>query len=96
MFDLAEIDVGDIGIEDEDLEEYGIKSVYKLTGCIWDYSDCWFFHPKKKNRYGEPQLVFLDHEGVEPALHSINAGSAFIYRWAENLGIDVEFDKYEE
>jgi predicted DNA-binding WGR domain protein len=95
MFDLAEIDVGDIGIEDEDLAEYGIKSVFNLVGCIWDYSDCWFFHPKKKNKSGEPQLVFLDHEGGDPALHSINVGSAFIYRWAENLDIEVEFDKYE-
>jgi predicted DNA-binding WGR domain protein len=95
MFDLAEIDVGDIGIEDEDLAEYGIKSVFNLTGCIWDYSDCWFFHPKKKNSYGEPQLVFLDHEGGDPALHRINVGSAFIYRWAENLDIEVEFDKCE-
>jgi predicted DNA-binding WGR domain protein len=95
MFDLAEIDVGDIGIEDEDLAEYGIKSVFNLVGCIWDYSDCWFFHPKKKNKSGEPQLVFLDHEGGDPAFHSINVGSAFIYRWAENLDIEVEFDKYE-
>ncbi|MDR1315868.1 MAG: WGR domain-containing protein [Spirochaetales bacterium] len=95
MFDLAEIDVGDIGIEDEELAEYGIKSVFNLTGCIWDYSDCWFFHPKKKNKSGEPQLVFLDHEGGEPVHHSINVGSAFIYRWAENLDIDVEFSKYE-
>jgi predicted DNA-binding WGR domain protein len=95
MFDLAEIDVGDIGIEDEDLAEYGIKSVFNLVGCIWDYSDCWFFHPKKKNKSGEAQLVFLDHEGGDPALHSINVGSAFIYRWAENLDIEVEFNKYE-
>jgi hypothetical protein len=97
MFDLAEVDVGDIGLEDEDLEEYGIKSVYKLIGCIWDYSDCWFFHPKKKNKSGEPELVFLDHEGGDPTNHgSINVGSAFIYRWAENLEIDAEFSKYDE
>jgi predicted DNA-binding WGR domain protein len=95
MFDLAEIDVGDIGLEDEDLAEYGIKSVFNLVGCIWDYSDCWFFHPKKKNSCGEPQLVFLDHEGGDPAFHRINVGSAFIYRWAENLDIDVVFNKYE-
>jgi hypothetical protein len=82
MFDLwNEIYVDNIGLQDEDLAEYGIKSVCALTGCIWDYSDCWFFHPKKKNSYGEPQLVFLDHEGGDPTLHHINVGSAFIYRW---------------
>jgi hypothetical protein len=40
--------------------------------------------------------VFLDHEGGDPALHHINVGPAFIYRWAENLDIDVAFSKYEE
>jgi predicted DNA-binding WGR domain protein len=54
MFDLwNEIYVDNIGLQDDDLAEYGIKSVCTLTGCIWDYSDCWFFHPKKKNSYGE-------------------------------------------
>ncbi|MDR1070219.1 MAG: WGR domain-containing protein [Gracilibacteraceae bacterium] len=96
MFDLCgEIYVDNIGLQDDDLAEHGIKSDCDLTGCIWDYSDCWFFHPDKKNKYGEPQLVFLDHEGGDPTLHHINVGSAFIYRWAENLDIDVDFNKYE-
>jgi predicted DNA-binding WGR domain protein len=96
MFDLwNEIYVDNIGLQDDGLAEYGIESVCDLTGCIWDYSDCWFFHPDKKNKFGEPELIFLSHESCEPVHHSINVGSAFIYLWANNLEINVAFDKYE-
>jgi hypothetical protein len=96
MFDLGdEIYVDNIGLQDDGLVRYGIESVCKLTGCMWDYSDYWFFHPEKKNASGELQLVFLSHEDCKPVYHNLHVGPAFLYRWAQNLDIRVTFSKYE-
>ncbi|MDF2187783.1 hypothetical protein [Paraflavitalea sp. CAU 1676] len=57
---------------------------------IWDYSDCWAYHPSEKNDFAEPVIYFLSHESIEISRpQPFNAGSLFLKRCVEVLELDV-------
>jgi hypothetical protein len=60
----------------------------KIVTPLWDYSDCWLYHPTEKNVSGEPKIYFLSHEGAAiDSPQTQNAGAVFVRRVAENLDV---------
>lgn len=62
----------------------------QLVCPLWDYSDCWLYHPLEKNVSGEPTLYYLSHEGGD--IHDptpYNPGTLFLKRCLQELGLPV-------
>ncbi len=77
-------------LEDADSELLEITNPKNIICPLWDYSDCWLYHPRDKNETGEPSIHFFSHEGgdIEEA-QPCNAGSLFLRRACEILGLKV-------
>lgn len=77
-------------LEDEESELLALAKPSDLISPLWDYSDCWIYHPKEKNQFNEPVIYFLSHEGgdiTDPQSH--NAGGLFLKRCVETLDLEV-------
>jgi hypothetical protein len=73
-------------LADSELADVAKKVQVPLT----DYSDWWLYHPREKGPNGEPGLCFFSHEGGDvDAPVEIPAGSLFLRRLAEVLGLDL-------
>ncbi|MFE1938428.1 hypothetical protein [Leptospira kirschneri] len=75
-------------LEEIDSELLEITDAKNVICPLWDYSDCWLYHPKTKNQLGEPSIHFLNHEGgdIEDAIQ-YNAGALFLKRCCESMEI---------
>uniref|UniRef100_UPI000774B34A leucine-rich repeat domain-containing protein n=1 Tax=Leptospira alstonii TaxID=28452 RepID=UPI000774B34A len=95
----AMLALGDHGNFDEDWHEFmeegsvltGIVKPENIVSPLWDYSDCWLYHPKEKNTFGEPVIYYVSHDGgdIDDA-QPYNAGALFLKRCAEIMELDVE------
>jgi hypothetical protein len=87
MFDLAECCADDIG--EIDWVELEIDDSDSLVCPVWDYSDCWIYHPERKNTHGDPALCLLSHESAELTEESdYNVGTLFLVRSAKMLRLN--------
>ncbi|MDI7237793.1 WGR domain-containing protein [Leptospira santarosai] len=75
-------------LEDIESELLEITEAKNIICPLWDYSDCWLYHPEEKNMMGEPNIHYLCHEGgdIENAT-PYNAGALFLRRCCESLKI---------
>lgn len=75
-------------LEEIDSELLEITDAKNVICPLWDYSDCWLYHPKTKNQLGEPSIHFLNHEGgdIEDAIQ-YNVGALFLKRCCESMEI---------
>jgi hypothetical protein len=81
MLDLAECCAEDIGLS---MREAGLPK--DLVCPLWDYSDCWIYHPERKTSYGKSLLCLLSHEsGKIENTQDTSIGALFLTRWAESL-----------
>lgn len=78
-------------LEEVESELLDITDPEKIISPLWDGSDCWVYHPKEKNTFGEPVLYFLSHEGGDiDRPQPLNIGSFFLSRIAEKLKLEIE------
>lgn len=69
----------------------------KIISPLWFGSDCWLYHPKEKNAFGEPVLYFLSHEGGDiERPQPFNIGGFFLSKLAERLKLKIELPVFRE